>query len=306
MLRSAAMYYGLTYREVRLLAYNFANKLGRPMPASWNTEKKAGKDWLSGFMRRHPNLSLRKPQATSLARAMCFNRHNVKMFFDNLCKILDRTPMNSHRIWNMDETGVTTVHKSDRVVCRRGSKQVSHISSGERGDLVTLAVAVSAGGAALPPFFIFPRKRWKNSFLNGAPNYAGGAANISGWMKAEQFLLFLKHFKQYANPTKDNPVLLILDNHVSHLSIDGLDFCKENGIIVLSLPPHCSHKLQPLDRSVFKPLKTAVNAHCAHFMRQNPGKAITINNIPTIMVTPLELALTPSNIKAGFRTSFVR
>lgn len=124
LLRSAAMNYGLRYIEVRKLAFGYAEKLKIKIPSSWRKKKMTGRDWLLAFMRRHPNLSLRKPQATSLARASSFNRHNVKMFFDNLCKILDRTPLESYRIWNMDETGVTTVHKSDRVVSRRGMNKL--------------------------------------------------------------------------------------------------------------------------------------------------------------------------------------
>ncbi|KAL3272558.1 hypothetical protein HHI36_014029 [Cryptolaemus montrouzieri] len=30
---------------------------------------------------------------------------------------------------------------------------------------------------------------------------------------------------------------------------------KANGVILLTLPPHTSHKLQPMDRAIYKPLK---------------------------------------------------
>ena len=66
----------------------------------------------------------------------------------------------------------------------------------------------------------------------------------------------------YARCTKERPCLLILDNHESHLSIDGLTYAKENGVVMLSLPPHCSHRLQPLNRSVYGPLKKHVNSAC--------------------------------------------
>ena len=45
------------------------------MPNNWKTNKAAGPDWLSSFMRRHPTLSTRVPEATSL------NRTNVGLFF---------------------------------------------------------------------------------------------------------------------------------------------------------------------------------------------------------------------------------
>lgn len=129
LLKSSKMYYGLTTTGVRTLAFEFASKLELPMPSKWAEHSMAGRDWFFGFMKRHPNLSLRKPQATSLARATSFNRHNVKMFFENLCGVLDNGSFEPHRIWNMDETGLTTVHKPPRVVAQRGTKQVGQMTS---------------------------------------------------------------------------------------------------------------------------------------------------------------------------------
>ena len=56
----------------------------------------------------------------------------------------------------------------------------------------------------------------------------------------------------------DNPVLLFLDNHESHVWVECS--AKQNIVIMLSFPLHCSHKLQPLDRSVYGPLKCYNNA----------------------------------------------
>ncbi|KAH9524423.1 hypothetical protein Btru_054516 [Bulinus truncatus] len=37
------------------------------------------------------------------------------------------------------------------------------------------------------------------------------------------------------------------------------DYATANGIVMLSFPPHCTHKLQPLDRTVYGPFKKACN-----------------------------------------------
>lgn len=120
--------------------------------------------------------------------------------------------------------------------------------------------AVSANGQFLPPFFVFPRKKFFDHFLKGGPSGCAGVANQSSWMTAEYFVKFLHFFQMHVRASKEHPVLLLLDNHESHLIITGLDFCSENGIHVLSFPHHCSHKLQPLDRTVFGSFKKAVNA----------------------------------------------
>ena len=109
------------------------------------------------------------------------------------------------------------------------------MTSGERGSLVTIAVAVSATGNVVPPFFIFPRVHFRDNFLKCAPPGSSGSANPSGWMKESHFLEFLKHFVKHTKCSKEKPVLLLLDNHGSHLSIQGLDFCKANGIILTGI-----------------------------------------------------------------------
>ena len=72
------MMFGLTTTDIRKLAFELAEakKIQHPF-----REQRAGKGWLQGFMRRHPQLSVRSPEPTSLARAVGFNRPSVDRFF---------------------------------------------------------------------------------------------------------------------------------------------------------------------------------------------------------------------------------
>ena len=54
------------------------------MPDNRKKNKLAGVDWFTGFMRRHPALAIRQPEATSLARAAAFNKVNIDRFFSIL------------------------------------------------------------------------------------------------------------------------------------------------------------------------------------------------------------------------------
>lgn len=93
-------------------------------------------------------------------------------------------------------------------------------------------------------------------------------------MTSEEFLFFIKHFVRHTKCSKEHPVLIVLDNHASHLSVNIINYCRENGIVLLSFPPHTSHKLQPLDRSVYGPFKRFYNAAADLWMKNNPGKTM--------------------------------
>lgn len=296
------MYYGLSVKATCDLAYQYCKALSLKMPKSWKKNNCAGIEWLRGFRKRHPDITLRRPHSTSIARATAFNPYNVDRFFQNLVAVLSRKAYEPHRIFNMDETGFSTVPNSHaKVICMKGVRNVGAIASAERGKMMTMALAVSADGRYIPPFFIFPRVRMQQTFLALAPVGSGGSANASGWMMAPDFLMFLQHFQKYAKASENDPALLLLDNHDSHLSIAALDFCKANSICVLSFPPHCTHKLQPLDRTIFGALKTSYYKYCELHMATNPHTPIRMLDIPNILKEPLKLAVTSSNIESGFR-----
>ena len=298
--RTSELYYGLTPDEVKKLAFEFASANNVSTPSNWQSNEKAGPDWFGKLLKRHPSLSIRTPEATSLGRATSFNRTNVEKFFTNLASILERYKFHAHEIYNCDETGLTTVQRPNKIVAKKGTKQIGAITSAERGVLVTMCLAVSATGHCVPPLFVFPRKHFKDHFIKGGPPGCIGTAHPSGWMTVKNFLVFAKHFVNVVKCTKENPVLLLLDNHDSHSSIQTIDFYKENGVVLLSFPPHCSHKLQPLNRSVFGPLKKFYSSACDSFLKSDPGKPITMYDIPDISKQAIPLAATPNNIQKGF------
>lgn len=128
-----------------------------------------------------------------------------------------------------------------------------------------------------------------------------GTANKSGWMNDSSMELFMKHFIKFVRPVKEKPVVLLLDNHSSHLSIDALNLAKENHVHFLSFPAHCSHRLQPLDISVYGPMKKFNSSAASAWMINNPGKTMSIYDIPGIVCKSYPLAANPINITAGFR-----
>ena len=180
LLKASAVFFGLTPLEVRKLAYQWAVKKNIKVPQKWLETEVAGVEWFSGFLKRNPELSIRSPQPTSLSRATSLNRANVKDYFDKLTGVLDRHKIEPSRIWNIDETGCTTVQKPAAIVAAKGAKQVGGMTSGERGQLVTVCAAVSATGNTVPPMFVFPRVHYHAWFIRDDPVGCAGSANKSG------------------------------------------------------------------------------------------------------------------------------
>ncbi|KAH1016019.1 hypothetical protein HUJ04_007306 [Dendroctonus ponderosae] len=96
------------------------------------------------------------------------------------------------------------------------------------------------------------------------------AATSNGWMEAE---IFQNYFQKSFLKTigTDRSVLLILDGHSTHLTIRLIEIASQENVTILKLPPHTSYVLQPLDLSVFKPLKTCWDAKLVKWHRKNIG-----------------------------------
>jgi hypothetical protein len=191
--------------------------------------------------------------------------------------------------------------QDEKIIAGKGVKQVTKCTSGERGHNVTTCCIINALGAALPPAMIFPRKNFKIHMTNGAPHGPLGLATSSGWMTLEIFPQVIDHFIKYTLSSKEKPTLLIMDNHESHISLAVIEKAKENGVTILTLPPHCSHRLQPLDVSVYASFKAHYNSAVDNWMLHH--QPMTIYQVAECVGVAHDRSMTPSNIKSGFKRS---
>lgn len=64
------------------------------------TRKQAGLDWWKAFMKRHPNLAIRKLEPTAIGKMRAFNRHNMDLFHENLRMVFTRYSFGPNETWN--------------------------------------------------------------------------------------------------------------------------------------------------------------------------------------------------------------
>ncbi len=146
---------------------------------------------------------------------------------------------------------------SSKVVFSKYQKQAFIKQAGNR-EWASLIEVVGTSGRRLPLFVIFKGKKWKDDWYT-RDMQAGDRISLSenGWTDNKLCIEWLKDCFEPATRTelRGEYRLLIVDGHASHVSNEFIKFVKANKIICLCLPPHSTHLLQPLDVSVFGPLK---------------------------------------------------
>ncbi|XP_072392481.1 uncharacterized protein [Diabrotica undecimpunctata] len=244
-----ASFFVLTRSDLRRIAAQMAQRNGINNPFK---EEIAGKKWANLFIKRHKTkLSERKPTGTSYSRALGFNKENA--------------------IYNVDESTISVVKsKIPKVIGLKGKRQIAALTSGERGALITFVACMNATGSFVPPLVIFPRKNMSKQLKKGAPLGTIFAVHPSGWIQINSFTQCFKHFIDFVHPTKEKPVLLLLDGHYSHTqNIEVIDLARTHHVTIMSIPPHSSHKLQPLDKSFMGCLKTYYSEEIRQWLRNN-------------------------------------
>lgn len=296
--------FGFTISDLRAMAFELAER--NKLDNNFNKDKKrAGKCWYYSFLKRNPELALRTPEATSLARAMGFNRVSVAKYFELLRQEYEKHNFGADRIWNVDETGVTTVPKKrSKVIGLKGKKQVGKLSSAERGTLVTAAVCMSAAGNFMPLMFIFPRKKPNNEFLDHAPPGTTAEFHESGWMQKHIFVAWFKRFVAFTNPTAENPVLLLLDGHATHTkSLDLVLLARQHHVVIVCFPPHCTHRMQPLDVVLMAPLSQFYAQEVDKWLLQHPGRSVSEKQVAELYGKAFMRAALMQTAVNGFRVT---
>lgn len=296
--------FGLTLTDVRKLVYLYCQKNRIPNNFS-ETFGMAGRAWMEGFRKRHPEISLRKPEAVSVQRASGFNRSKVNRFYEVLEGTLftdGKRTIPPENIFNVDESGYTIVQKPHKVLAKSGKKNVGQITSGERGKNITTVCCVSAAGQYVPPMFIFPRKNMNPRLMDNAPPGSVGYCTPTGWINEEKFTLWFEHFAKSVQPqARDSPTLLIFDGHASHTrNIDIIEKAREMNMVLLCLPSHCTHKLQPLDVSFFKSTNWHYDEEVRTWMREHDGRRVTEFDVAGIFAKAYAKAATVKNAMSGY------
>jgi hypothetical protein len=216
--------------------------------------------------------------------------------------------------YNMDEKGfmLGQLQKTKRYfsISEAESKRLAGAGQDGSREWVTVIASICQDGSALPPAIIYSaatnnhKDTWYEDLETSEP-IAHFITSPNGWTTDDigyQWLtdVFNRHTKQKARMGRDWR-LLYLDGHSSHLNMRFLEFCDNHRIIVMAYPPHSTHRLQPLDVSLFNPLSNYYSQNLDNWVRTSHGICSMSKRYFWRLFKPaFDLSFTPENIASGW------
>jgi hypothetical protein len=227
---------------------------------------------------------------------------NFEAWFDVFRNAIKQYEVRSSDIYNVDETGFRMGDTGRSYIVVSKKQGYTGKTPEDRGEGLTVIECASATGTAIPPFIIFKGKSIQSTWVpSDAPLDWMTAVSPKGWTSnALGYKWLTENFDPQTREKADYRYrMLILDGHGSHLTVPFIRFCMRNRIVLLCLPAHTSHMLQPLDVGVFSPHKYYYRRASENILRDT-HQAIPKSHFINIYVKIRSQALTVSNIKSGF------
>jgi hypothetical protein len=243
--------------------------------------KEVSETWVSRFLRRHPTELI-----SAYSKAMSKKRHKAdsgakySLYFELLQGNIDEYDIQPSHIFNMDEKGfqLGRVGRTKRVFdkalyTQKGVRQALEDGSSE---WITVLACIGSDGLALSPSLIFKgangvvQSSWVDAIEAGKHSIFITSSS-SGWSNNDIGLAWLKEVfeketRRYASTGRR---LLLMDGHSSHATMDFINYCNDHSILLAVFPPHSTHRLQPLDVAMFKPLADAYSAELADYLQDS-------------------------------------
>jgi len=225
------------------------------------TYEPIGKRWVGRFLNRFPHLQTERGKKIDAVR-MEASEEEYRDYFQKLLATIDEFEVSPENIYNMDETGFNIGVAEDRNVIVDGTVSIRYQAQGGRQEWVTSVDCICADGSSIPPLIIFTgmsiMSNWipRNFDTSWKLHY-----NTKGWTSREHGMRWLRECFEPMTREKANGKyrLLILDGHDSHCTPEFLAHAMQHKILAFALIPHTSHICQPLDNSIFGPLKRVLS-----------------------------------------------
>jgi hypothetical protein len=246
-----------------------------------------GPDFVTGFLQRHPELTVRKANMIKRARAG-LSRETVQEFFDRFAiTAKDIPPCN---IFNYDETNMQDNPGCVKAIFKKGTKYAEQVRNHSKS-AISVMFCCSATGQLLPPYVVYKGANCYEAWGQNGIKGSRYSSTKSGWFDSFTFeecfkTIFLPSLKKL-----EGKKLLIGDNLSSHISIEVINLCREHNIEFVCLPPNSTDKMQPLDVGLFGPMKNGWRKLLREYSARDPTANLLQKTLFPKMLKELVLSL---------------
>jgi hypothetical protein len=231
-------------------------------------KRELSKSRVTRFINRHRiHLISRWTTAMDRKRHLADSESEYCLYFKLLHQKITQYKLEARYIYNMDEEGflIGIVGRSKRIFSKRmwSKKELrASLQDGSR-EFLTLLAYCCADRSLLPPGLIYAAAKgaiqssWVK-VIEAGQHEVFITSSSSGWSNNDVGLAWLEQvFDRCTKQQSGRWRLLIVDGHESHLTREFIESCNRHRILLMILPPHSTHTLQPLDVVMFKPLSQA-------------------------------------------------
>jgi hypothetical protein len=238
--------------------------------------------WVSRFLERNQDhLTSKWTSGIDRNRHQADSEYKYKLYFHLLHSKMQEYSIEPRNTYNMDEKGflLGAINRSKRVFSKQlyaRGEVLEAIQDGSR-EWITVLACICADGTVVPPAVIYPGKGALQSswmeHLEVEKHQIFAATSPSGWSNDNLGLAWLEQVFERSTKSKARTFwrLLILDGHGSHVTMDFIEFCHANMVLLMVFPPHATHSLQPLDVVMFKSLSSFYSSELVDFLHNSQG-----------------------------------
>jgi hypothetical protein len=165
-------------------------------------------------------------------------------------------------------------------------------------------------GTSLPNALIYPaagndiQDVWLEDYTPEDGTWFTSSPN--GWTSDQLAFSWLTGlFDRFSKPRASQgrkPRLIFLDGHSSHLNLPFIDWCDKHNIHICAYPPHTTHRLQPLDVSLFSPLSSFYSQELDQWIQATQGLCrVSKREFYKMFKAAYDQAFTEKNILSGWK-----
>jgi hypothetical protein len=303
--KCGSMGWPIGFDEVVPMVKSYLDSCGRVTVFNENTP---GKDWCMSFKKRHAgSFRWKKPEILTTSRGENMSKENLNHFFNMVGKVYEETGLATatdaaERIYNLDETGFNTNPCGKKLFFPKTARDSYMLAPTCGKTTYTVLFAANAAGEYVPPMVVYKGKYLYGSWTEGGPIDCSYSNTMSGWMEDYVFENWFVTCFIPAVSTKAKPVVVFLDGYGAHLTYKTVMAAISENIEIIAIPPATSHALQPLDVSVFGPVKANWRNILNRYYRETRHKLVCKAAFPGLLKQLCE-KMKESHVIGGFRGS---